>query len=168
MPLLITAIAVGGTGIGLQAKAQHEAGKAAQAQSKSEAAWQQYNAEIADREAVEAQNVAAHEERATRKAGAREAARKRVVFGQAGVSGVSRELLEEEQFTELELDALTIRRGGTVGAKSLQASAQLSRSKARGSLLRGKAARRAGTRGAIAGAVGGTGSLALQAKAAGA
>lgn len=165
---VIAAVVLGGTGIGLQAKGQHEAGKAAQAQAKSEAAWEQYNAQIAEREAIEAQNVAAFEERKTRKAGAREAARKRVLLGKAGVSGISAELLEEEQATEVELDALIIRRGGTVGAKNLQASAQLSRSKARASLLRGKAARKAGTRGAIAGAVGGTGSLALQAKAAGA
>ena len=168
MALLVTAISLGATGIGLQAKGQHEAGKAAKAQSKSENAWQQYNADIKEREAVEAQNAAAHEERKTRKAGARDAARKRTQFAKAGVSGISKDLLEEEQFSEVELDALTIRRGGTVAAKGLQASAQLSRSAGRASLLRGKAARKAGTKAAIAGTVGGLGSLALSAKKAGA
>lgn len=191
----IAALAIGGAGIGLQAKGQYQAGQAARAnaqaeaeaaraqnlidvqaaqiQAKSEAAWETYNAQIAEREATEVQLAAAHEERKTRKAGVREAARKRVAFGQAGVSGISKDLLEEEQLTEVELDALTIRRGGTVEAKSLQASAQLSKSKARASLLRGKAIRtrrisstriRGVTTGAIGTAAAGAAGLALAVK----
>ena len=58
MPV-VAAIALRRTGLRLSVKGQHEAGKAAQAQSKSDVAWQEYNAKIADREAISVQKSAA-------------------------------------------------------------------------------------------------------------
>ncbi len=151
MPLLTTAaIVLGGTGLGLQMKGQYEAGKQAQAQAKSEATWREYNAKLAEREAVETREAAGFEERKHRKAGERLKARQRVQLAKAGVlpEGSALEVLEETA-TELEIDALMIRRGGQVGARRLTAEAQLSRFAGRSALLRGKAARRAGRLGAF-------------------
>lgn len=148
--LAIIAIAGGGAGLGLQMKGQYEAGRQAEAKAKSEAAWQKYNAELADREAIERQESAAVEERKHRKAGERKKARLRTQIGKAGILPIgSVELIGEELVSELEEDALQIRRGGQVGAQRLTAEAQLSRFAGRSALLRGKAARRAGRLGAI-------------------
>lgn len=137
-------IALGGTGIGLQLKGAQQAGKAAEAQAKSENAWQEYNAKIADREAKQAQETAGFEERKQRKAGERLKARRRTQAGKAGIllEG-SFEDVSEEVATELEIDALMIRRGGEVGAQALSSQAQLSRLKGRSAILRGRAKRRA-------------------------
>lgn len=160
----IAAIAIGGTGLGLQMKGQMEAGKARERQAKEQAAWQEYNAKLAEREGTEAQAAAAHEERKHRKAGERLKARQRVALGKAGVlpTGSALEVLEETA-TELEEDALMIRRGGQVGAQRLTAEAQLSRMTGRSALLRGRAARRAGRTGAIATGLTGASQLAFRA-----
>ena len=142
--LAITAIAGGATGLGLQMKGQYEAGKAAQAQAKSEAGIREYEAKLIERQKLETQEAAAFEERKHRKAGERLKARQRVALGKAGVlpTGSVLEVLEETA-TELEIDALMIRRSGQVGARALTAEAQLTRMAGRSALLRGKAARRA-------------------------
>lgn len=158
------AIIIGGTGLGLQVKAQHEAGKAAQVQAKSENAWEEYNAKLAEREATEAQTAAGEEERKFRKAAARKKARLRTQIGKAGILPIgSAELIQEELTTELEEDALNIRRGGQVGAQRLTAAAQLSRFAGRSALLRGKAARRAGRIGAFATGLSGASALTFKA-----
>ncbi len=143
---LITAaaIALGGAGLGLQMKGQFEAGKQAEAQAKSETAWNEYNAKLAEREAIERRESAGFEERKHRKAGERIKARRRAQAGKAGILPTgSFELVSEETATELEIDARMIRRGGEVGAQRLTAEAQLSRFAGRSALLRGRAARRA-------------------------
>jgi hypothetical protein len=147
-------------------KAQHEQGKAIQAKSKSDAAWQEYNAKIAEREAVEKQTAAGAEESKFRKAAERKKARLRTQIGKAGILPIgSVELVAEENARELEIDALNIRRSGTVGAQALTASAQLSRLSGRSALLRGKAARRAGRTGAIATGLSGASQLTFAATA---
>jgi hypothetical protein len=162
MPV-IAAVALGGTGLGLQLKGQHEAGKAAEAQAKSEAAWQEYNAKLAEREAVEAQEAAAYEESKHRKAGERLKARQRVMLGQGGVlPELSAMDVLEETASELEMDALMIRRSGTVGAQRLTAGAQLSRMASRSALLRGRSAKRAARNQMWATGLSGAGSLAYQ------
>ena len=166
MPV-IAAIAIGGTGLGLQLKGAHQAGKQAQAQAKSDAAWQEYNAKIAEREAEEKQIAAASEERKFRKGAERLKARRRVQAGKIGLEPIgSIEDVGEETAAELELDALSIRRSGAVGAESLKASAQLSRLSGRSALLRGKAARRAARIGGVATGLTGAAGLGLQAIAA--
>ena len=152
------------TAIGVQMKAKHEEGKAEERRLKDEAAWQEYNAKIAEREAKEVQTAAAFEERAQRKAGARLKARRITQAGQAGIEPIgSFEKVQEETTTELEIDALTIRRGGETGAQRLTAEASLSRLSGRSALLRGRAARRAGRIGAISTGLRGGSQLAFKA-----
>lgn len=137
-------IALGATGLGLQMKGQYEAGKAAERQAKSEAQWAEYKAQLEEREATERQEAAAVEEKKHRKAGERLKARQRVAVGKAGVLPVGSvsEVLEETA-SELETDALMIRRGGLTGAQRLREGAQLTRYAGRSALLRGRARRRA-------------------------
>lgn len=145
MVVAAAAIALGATGLGLQMKGAHEEGKALEAKAKSEAAWQEYNAKLAEREATEAQTAAAEEEKKHRKAAARLKARARTQAGKAGIEPIgSFEKVHEETVVELEADALNIRRSGFVGAQRLIGEAQLSRLKGRSALFRGRAARRAG------------------------
>lgn len=142
--LAITAIAMGGTGLGLQMKGQYEAGKAAQIQSESEAALREYNAQLAEQEAVEAQEAAAFEERKFRKGAERLKARQRTLYAKAGITPEGTPLdVMEQTATELGIDALMIRRGGQLGARGLTAEAQLQRFAGKSALLRGRAARRA-------------------------
>ncbi len=144
------AIGAGATGVGLQAKGQYEQGKAAERQAKDQAILDEFNAKLAEREAKETQEAAAFEESKQRKAGARLKARARTKAGQAGIDPTdSFALVADETEQELELDALLIRRGGTVGARRLTAEASISRLRGRSALLRGRSARRAGRTRAI-------------------
>lgn len=140
----IAAIAMGGTGLGLQMKGQYEAGKAAEAQTKSEAAWREYNAQLAEREAKETQVAAAYEESKLRKGGERLKARQRALYAKAGVTpeGSPLEVMEQTA-VELEMDALLIRRGGQLGYQRYTAAAGLERMMGKSALLRGRAQRRA-------------------------
>lgn len=143
-PVTIAMLATGGTGLGLQMKGQYEAGKAAVAQSKSEAALREYNARLAEREAVEKQEAAAYEEQEFLKGGERLKARQRTLYAKAGVTfeGTPSDVMEQTAY-ELKKDAFNIRRGGQLGARRLTAEAQLQRFAGRSALLRGRAARRA-------------------------
>lgn len=145
MPLL-TGLLIGGgaTGLGLQMKGQYEAGKAAETQTKSQAAWNEYSARLTEREAAEAQEAAAYEEKKFRRGGERLKARQRVLYAKAGVTpeGSPLEVMEETA-AELEMDALMIRRGGQLGYQRYTAEAGLERMAGRSALLKGRAARRA-------------------------
>lgn len=157
----ISAIAMGGTGLGLQMKGQYEAGKAAQTQAKSEAALREYNAQLADREAREIQEAAAYEEQKFRKAGIRLKAKKRTRWTGLTFEGTVLDAMEQTAI-ELETDALMIRRGGQLGARRLTAEAQLQRYAGRSALLRGREARRAGRWGMAATGLGGSAQLGYQ------
>ena len=131
-------------GVGTQMYGQYQVGRAAEAQGKSQQAWHEYNAQLAEREAIETRESAAYEESKHRKAGERLKAKQRAGYAKAGVTfeGSPLEVMEETA-SELEMDALMIRRSGQVGAQRLTAEAQLSRFAGRSTLLRGKAKRRA-------------------------
>jgi len=162
-PLTIGILALGGTGLGLQMKGQHEAGKAAVAQAKSQAALQEYNAKLAEREAVETQEAAAYEESKHRKGGERLKASQRVAYAKAGVTPEGSPLEKMEQTaSELEMDALMIRRGGELGYQRYTAEAGLQRMAGRSALLRGRAARRASRIGMAGTAFSGAGQLGYQ------
>lgn len=131
----VAAYAIGTTavGMGMQASAQHQAGKA-------KGKWQEYNAAISEREAEATKEAAIHEEKAHRKAGARHKARMRALYGKANLSiepGTTPYLTLEETAGEIEKDAFMIRRGGILGEKRFRSQAGIERSK-------GKFARRAG------------------------
>jgi hypothetical protein len=131
-------------GLGVGVAGTLQAGREAEAAGKSQAAWDEYNAKLAEREAVETQEAAAVEERKLRKGGARLKAKQRVGFAQAGVTFEDSPMAFLEQTaSEIELGALEIRRGGQVGAQQLKASAVLSRLKGKSAILRGRAKRRA-------------------------
>lgn len=136
-------IALSATGLGVGLYGQYQVGQAAEAQAKSQAAWNEYNAKLAEREATEAQTAAAYEESKLRKGGERLKARQRALHGKAGVTGITPEEVEVEAAEELEMDALMIRRGGQVGYQRYTAEAGLQRMAGRSALLRGRAARRA-------------------------
>lgn len=136
-------IALGATGLGLGVAGQYQAGQAAEAQAESEQAWREYNAKLAEREATEAQEAAAYEEKKFRKGGERLKARQRMLYAKSGVGGLSPLLVMEETATELEMDALMIRRGGQLGYQRYTAEAGLERMAGKSALLRGRAARRA-------------------------
>lgn len=137
-------IALGVIGLGMQMGGQRQAGKAAEVQGVSEAALRKYNAQLAEREAREAQEAAAYEETRFRKGGERLKATQRTRYAKAGVTfeGTPSDVMEETA-SELERDALMIRRGGQVGAQRLTAEAALQRFAGKSALLRGTAARRA-------------------------
>lgn len=147
----------------LQIAGQYQAGKAAEAQGKSQDALLEYNAQLAEREATEAQEAAAHEERLFRKGGERLKARQRVGYAKAGVTpeGSPLEVMERTA-TELEIDALMIRRGGQLGYQRYTAEAGLQRTAGRSALLRGRAARRASRIGMAGTAFGGAGQIGYQ------
>lgn len=130
--------------VGMQMYGQHQAGKEAEAAEKRQRAWHEYSAQLAEREAREAQEAAAIEERKHRKGGERLKARQRALYAKAGVTfeGSPLEKMEETE-RELEEDALRIRRGGLVGYRRYTAEASLERMAGRSALLRGRAARKA-------------------------
>lgn len=157
---LPTALTTAGIGLGVAGTLQ--AGREAEAAGRSQRAWDEYNAQLAERQAVEEQEAAAVEERKLRKGGARLKARQRVGFAKAGVTfeGSPMAVLEETA-SEIELDALQIRRGGQVGAQQQRAAAVLSRLKGKSAILRGKAKRRASITQALGLGLIGAGTLGL-------
>lgn len=161
--LAIAAIAIGGAGLGLQMKGQYEAGKAAEAKAKSEGAWREYNAQIAERESRETQVAAAYEESKLRKGGERLKARQKVLYAKAGVTPEGSPLdVMEQTAAELEKDALMIRRGGQLGYQRFTAAAGLERMMGRSALLRGREKRRASLWGTAATGLTGASQLGYQ------
>lgn len=139
---IITDVAL--AGLSTAALGQYQAGQAAEAQGESQAVWNEYNAQLAERDAKEAQEAAAHEERRFRKGGQRLKATQRARFAKAGVTPEgSPDIFEEQQITEIEEDALNIRRGGVQAGQRFTAEAGLQRLAGKSALLRGTASRRA-------------------------
>lgn len=141
-PTAITAM--GATGLGLGVLGQFQAGRAAEAQAESQAAWHEYSARLSEREARETQEAAAYEEEKLRKAGVRLKATQRARYAKAGVmlEGSPEDVLVETA-EEIAMDALMIRRGGMAGAQRYTAEAALERMAGKSALLKGRAARRA-------------------------
>ena len=144
-------------GLATQLVGQYKAGQAAEAEAESQAAWNEYNAQLAEREATEAQEAAAYEEKKFRKGGERLKARQRALYAKAGVTpeGSPLEKMEETAY-ELEMDALMIRRGGQLGYQRYTAEAGLERMAGKSALLRGRAKRKASYWGMAGRGLGGT------------
>jgi hypothetical protein len=141
--------AIGGVGVGLTVLGQVQAGRQAEAQGESQQALAEYNAQLAEREAEEAQEAAATEERKLRKAGVRLKAIQRARFGAIGVTPEGSPLdVMAATAAELKRDALTIRRGGQLGFQRFTAEASLQRIAGKSALLRGRSRRRASYLGA--------------------
>ncbi len=107
-------------------------------EARASAAASEFNAKVADNNAIIAEQNAAAEERRHRRAADREAAGMRARIGAAGVTleGSPLELLED-QALEAELDALNIRYGGRLQATNYRSQAQLDRSRARSARTQG-------------------------------
>jgi len=112
------------------------------AQGKSQNAWNQYNASVAERDAEAARQSAAYEAGLKRKEGERILGRQRALFGKAGVTFEgSPLLLMEETAANIEMDALMIERTGKLTGQRYESEATLSR-------MKGKSAQTTGYYGA--------------------
>jgi len=111
-------------------------------QGKSQNEWSQYNAAVAERDAVAAQQSAEYDAAQKRKETAKLIGRQRALYGKAGVTfeGSPLELMEETA-SQGELDALMIEREGKLKAGNYQSEAALSR-------MKGSSAQKAGYYGA--------------------
>ena len=111
-------------------------------QGKSQNEWSQYNAAVAERDAVAAQQSAEYDASQKRKETEKLLGRQRALYGKAGVTlEGSPLLLMEETASEGELDALMIEREGKLKAGNYQSEAALSR-------MKGSSAQKAGYYGA--------------------
>ena len=156
-------IVLGAIGLFTQIEGQREAGRAAEEQAEREAELHAYNAQLAEKEARQAQEAAMYEETKLRKGGERLKARQRALYTKAGVTFEGSPLdVMERTASELEMDALLIRRGGVLGYQRYTAEAALSRMAGRSALLRGRAQRRASKWGIAATGLGGAAQLGYQ------
>jgi len=111
-------------------------------QGKSQNEWSQYNAAVAERDALAAQQSAEYDAGEKRKETERLLGRQRALYGKAGVTlEGSPLLLMEETASQGELDALMIEREGKLKAGNYQSEAALSR-------MKGSSAQKAGYYGA--------------------
>ena len=144
MDPITIAIITSAAGTGMQMKGQYEAGKAAERQAKDEAALDEYNAKLAEREATESKEAAAYEESKFRKGAERLKATQRARYAKAGITFEGSPLdVMAQTASELEMDALMIRRGGQLGYQRYTAESELYKYAGRSALLRGRSARRA-------------------------
>ena len=111
-------------------------------QGESQKKWSEYNAAVAERDAVAAQQSAEYDASQKRKETAKLIGRQRALYGKAGVTfeGSPLELMEETA-SQGELDALMIEREGKLKAGNYQSEAALSR-------MKGSSAQKAGYYGA--------------------
>ncbi|TQV80770.1 hypothetical protein [Denitrobaculum tricleocarpae] len=107
-------------------------------EARASSAASEFNAKIADNNAIIAEQNAAADETRQRRAAGRQAAASRAAIGAAGVTleGSPMEVLED-QALEAELDALNIRYGGRLQASNYRSQAQLDRSAARSARTQG-------------------------------
>lgn len=135
-----------------------QAGKAAEQLGKDTENIFNFNAKEDKRKAEEIQTAKGIEESDFRKGGEQLKAKQRTGFAKAGVTteGSPIDYLEQTAI-ELEIDALRIRRQGTVGAEDSLASAQMNKARGRNALLGGRRQRRASYVSAAGQAVGGLG-----------
>jgi hypothetical protein len=111
-------------------------------QGKSTKQWSEYNAAVAERDALAAQQSAEYAAGEKRKETERLLGRQRALYGKAGVTVEGSPLLMmEETASQGELDALMIEREGKLKAGNYQSEAALSR-------MKGASAQRAGYYGA--------------------
>lgn len=133
-------------GAALQAKAQHDQGKA-----QEEIANQ--NAAALEKDAKAAKQKAEYDEAAHRERVRRAIKSARVDIARSGVDSPTHLLALQESAAEGEMDALAIRHGGTISAERFKSGARIQR-------MTGAAARRAGRTGAGASLLAGAGRVA--------
>lgn len=107
-------------------------------EARASSASSEFNAKIADNNALIAEQNAAADENKQRRSAGRQAATSRAAIGAAGVTleGSPLDVLED-QALEAELDALNIRYGGRLQASNFRSQAQLDRSAARSARTQG-------------------------------
>ncbi len=137
-------------GTAIQAYGQYQAGKAADQQSKAEAAWHNYNAQVAKREAeAEREATRAQATQQAKKAKAFQARQ----FSLIGASGVNIEgsplLVVEDTAEQLKLEEIDILKHGARRASFYESQSILDTFSAGATRSRGSAARSAGRMGAF-------------------
>jgi len=131
--MIATGTAIAGTGVAVVSQIE---------QGESQKEWSEYNAAVAERDALAAQQSAEYDAEQKRKETEKLLGRQRALYGKAGVTlEGSPLLLMEETASEGELDALMIEREGKIRAGSYQSEAALSR-------MKGSSAQKAGYYGA--------------------
>jgi hypothetical protein len=159
-PVVMAIASVVGGGAG--AYSSYQQSKAADAQGKSEAAWQKYNADVNMQEARVREQRAAVEAADARKQSQRALASQRTALSAAGIalSGSPLQVMEESA-ANMERSILDISRQGATEAQALRSQAGINLFQAQSAKLKGRSARNAymlqGV-GDIAGGVGGVAS----------
>ncbi len=107
-------------------------------EARASSAASEFNAKIADNNAIVSEQNAAAEEKRQRRMAGRQAANSRVAIAASGVrlEGSPLDVLED-QALEAELDALNLRYGGQLQASNYRSQAQLERSAARSARTQG-------------------------------
>jgi len=130
-------------GAGVSAYGQYQQGEAAKAQARQERAWHAYNAEIARRQAIEAEQKALADAAQQRRQARQQLARMRAAYGASGVmmSEGSPLLQLEQAARDAQADVLNILRSGQIMAGQARSQAQLDLLAGRIARLRGRYAK---------------------------
>lgn len=143
-------------GVGVTAYAQYQAGRAAEQQARAQAAWYDYNAKVAQREAEAERQAVAFETKQQKRTAEQLLARQRALVGKAGVTMEGSPLLiAEDTAAQLALDAAMIRTTGARRAAAFRSQSILDISKAGAARTAAAGYRRAGVWGAGASILGG-------------
>lgn len=140
--IAIIAMAVG---TGVQAYSQYQQGKAASEQAKAEAAWHDYNAKIAKKEAEAERKVADFEATQHTRAAKQILARHRAFVGKSGVTMEGSPLLvAEDTAAQLAIEGANIRMAGERRIGAWKSKSILDTSKAYAARSSAKGLRQAG------------------------
>lgn len=136
-------------GTGVQAYGQYQEGKVAAQQARAQAAWHDYNAKIALREAEAERRASAFEAKQQKRKGKQLLARQRALRGAAGITMEGSPLLvAEDTAAQLALENAMIRMTGTRRVSRWKSQSILDVSMARTARTRAESARQAGILGA--------------------
>jgi len=145
----IVIIALAATGAGVAAYGRYQQGKSAEQQAKAQAAWNQYNAKVAQREAEAEQSAAKFESRQHKKAADALLSKRRAMIGASNVTMEGSPLLDTEDVAaELAKEGMNIRLTGQRRVSALKSQSILDTSKASAAKAAGKGYAKAGVYGA--------------------
>lgn len=134
---------------GVAAYGQYKQGQAQERQLKAQAAWQEYNARLAQRDKAEVRAAGQFKAEQHRKRARAFLARNRAMTGASGVSQIGSPLIvAEDNAAQFQLEEFNIRKGTAAGVQSLESQSILDMSKAKASRTAAKDAKTAGTIGA--------------------
>ncbi len=157
--IIASASTVVGSGVG--AYSSYQQGKAADAQGKSEAAWQKYNADVNMQEARVREQRAAVEASDARKQAQRQLAGQRTALSAAGIALTGSPLqVMEESAANLERSILEVSRQGATEAQALRSQAGINLFQAESAKLKGRNARNAYMLQGVSDIAGGVGGVA--------